>query len=69
MGISNEKFWSRAIRHSAGSNFTGEYLGEFDTEFKSIDEKTRWSKISWHCPSKNSYEIFFSVIISSKEAE
>jgi hypothetical protein len=24
------------MRHSAGSNFTGEYLGEFETEFKNI---------------------------------
>jgi hypothetical protein len=35
-GLSNEKFWSCAMRHSAGANFTGEYLGEFETEFKNI---------------------------------
>jgi hypothetical protein len=35
-GLSNEKFWSRAMRHSAGSNFTGEYPGEFKTEFENI---------------------------------
>jgi hypothetical protein len=34
MGLSNDKFWSRAMRHSAGSKFTGEYLGEFETEFE-----------------------------------
>jgi hypothetical protein len=36
MGLSNENFWSRAMRHSAGSNFTGEYLGEIETEFENI---------------------------------
>jgi hypothetical protein len=35
-GLSNEKFWSRAMRHSAGSNLTGEYHGEFETEFENI---------------------------------
>jgi hypothetical protein len=24
------------MRHSAGSNFTGEYLGEYETEFENI---------------------------------
>jgi hypothetical protein len=36
MGLSNEKFWSRAMRHSAGSNFMGEYLDKFETEFENI---------------------------------
>jgi hypothetical protein len=27
---------SGAMRHSTGSNFTGEYLGEFETEFENI---------------------------------
>jgi hypothetical protein len=35
-GLSNEKCWSRAMRQSAGSNFTGEYLGEFETEIENI---------------------------------
>jgi hypothetical protein len=34
--VSNAKFCSCAMRHSAGSNFTGEYLGEFETEFENI---------------------------------
>jgi hypothetical protein len=29
-----KKFWSSAMRNSAGSNFTIEYLGELETEFK-----------------------------------
>jgi hypothetical protein len=36
MVLYNEKFWSRPKRYSAGSNFTGEYLGEFETEFENI---------------------------------
>jgi hypothetical protein len=36
MELCNEKFWSRAMRHSAGSNLMGKYLGEFETEFENI---------------------------------
>jgi hypothetical protein len=32
----NENVWSRAMQHSARSNFTGEYLGEFETEFENM---------------------------------
>jgi hypothetical protein len=35
-GPPNEKFWSCAMRHSAGQKFAIEYLGEFETEIKKI---------------------------------
>jgi hypothetical protein len=33
-GLSNEKIWARAMRHSAEPSFKIEYLGEFVTEFE-----------------------------------
>jgi hypothetical protein len=29
-------FWSRAMQHSAGYNFIGEYIDEFETELENI---------------------------------